>query len=129
AAEAEALYNRHCANCHGDGTYGQWHTFYEQFTPAVRGPGLRAMADEEYLRTAIEKGRPGTIMPGWDRTGGNLTAGQIDALVAWLQAGDDREPQTLRPVPAELSGGNATRGQALFVQNCVGCHGPAGGGG
>ena len=52
------LYNRFCVSCHSDGTYGRWDKFFKRFNPAIRGPGLRAVADKDYLRAAIEKGRP-----------------------------------------------------------------------
>jgi mono/diheme cytochrome c family protein len=116
------LYNRFCVNCHGDGTYGRWDRFFGRFVPAIRGPGLRAVADSEYLRTAIEHGRPGTLMPAWGKQAGGLTDPQVTALVAYLEAGDGRPPQELRPPPALKSDGNAARGGELFTQLCVGCH-------
>jgi mono/diheme cytochrome c family protein len=128
------LYNRLCVNCHGDGTYGHWDRFFHRFMPAVRGPGLRALADREYLRTALEKGRPGTLMPAWGKGAGGLTKAQIDSLVDYLAAGDGRPTQKLRPAPV-VSHGNSgiqsdaaparskTRGAELFTQNCAGCHG------
>jgi mono/diheme cytochrome c family protein len=119
------LYNRYCVSCHNDGTFGQWDKFFVRFNPAIRGPGLRALADKTYLRSAIEQGRPGTLMPAWGKGAGGLTPGQVDALVDYLAAGDDRPPQKLRSAPQPLTGGNPRRGGELFVQLCVGCHGPA----
>lgn len=116
------LYNRFCVNCHGDGSYGTWDKFFQRFMPAVRGPGLRAVADKAYLQTAIEQGRPGTLMPAWGKSAGGLTAEQVASLVTYLQAGDKRPPQVLRPIPS-LEGGNAPRGRELFRQMCAGCHG------
>jgi mono/diheme cytochrome c family protein len=117
------LYNRFCVNCHGDGSYGSWDKFYNRFMPAVRGPGLRAVADRQYFRTAVEQGRPGTLMPAWGKGAGGLTPEQVTLLVDYLTAGDGRPPQRLRPAPARLSAGSASRGRELYTQLCAGCHG------
>jgi mono/diheme cytochrome c family protein len=116
------LYNRFCVSCHNDGTFGQWDTFFQRFNPAIRGPGLRAMADTEYLRAAIEQGRPGTLMPAWGKNAGGLSAEQVTSLVDYLAAGDQRPPQPLRPIPDTLAGGNGVRGGELFTQLCSACH-------
>jgi mono/diheme cytochrome c family protein len=118
----EVLFGRFCAGCHGDGTFGPWDKFFGRFVPAVRGLGLRAVADRDYLRKAIEQGRPGTLMPAWGKSAGGLTEEQIERLVEYLAAGDGRPPQVLRKVP-DLAGGNAGRGAELFTQLCAGCHG------
>jgi mono/diheme cytochrome c family protein len=120
------LYAQHCKTCHGEGTHGRWYAFFDQFAPAIRGPGLRAMADRAYLRAAVAKGRPGTLMPGWDATGGGLSDVQVDAIVSYLAAGDGRPVQPLRPAPDNLSAGQAARGAQLFIQQCSACHGNAG---
>jgi mono/diheme cytochrome c family protein len=129
------LYNRLCVHCHGDGTFGSWDKFFGRFMPAVRGPGLRAVANRDYLRAAIEQGRPGTLMPAWGKSAGGLTKEQVDALVGYLADGNGRPPQSLRPAPllsprlpagerekGERSGSSA-RGGELFTQLCAGCHG------
>ena len=123
------LYEGRCKNCHGDGTYSRWNGFFGKFTPAVRGPGLRAMTDKAWLREVLAKGRPGTIMPGWDKGGGGLDDAQLSALVDYLAAGDGRPAQPLRPIPASLQGGDSARGAQLFTQLCAGCHGASGVGG
>jgi mono/diheme cytochrome c family protein len=89
--------------------------------PAVRGPGLRSVADQQYLETAIADGRPGTLMPAWGKTAGGLSSSQVSALAQYLLAGDGRPAQTLRPAPT-VKGGNARRGRELFTQVCAGCH-------
>jgi mono/diheme cytochrome c family protein len=123
STDAVVLYNRFCVNCHGDGAYGKWDSFFGRFVPAVRGPGLRAVAGDEYLRAAVEHGRPGTLMPTWGKQAGGLTDKQITVLVAYLKAGDGRPPQTLRPAPGLATQADPVRGGELFAQYCVGCHG------
>jgi mono/diheme cytochrome c family protein len=120
-----ALYNRFCVSCHNDGTFGQWDKFFLRFNPAIRGPGLRALADKAYLQAAIEQGRPGTLMPAWGKGAGGLTSEQVNILVDYLAAGDSRPPQKLHPAPQPLTGGDPVRGGQLFTQLCAGCHGPA----
>jgi mono/diheme cytochrome c family protein len=116
------LYRRLCANCHGDGTHGAWDRFFNRFMPAVRGPGLRAVADRKYLETALEAGRPGTLMPAWGKTAGGLSRSQVAALAGYLLGGDGKPAQKLQPAPAS-KGGEPERGRELFTQNCAGCHG------
>jgi mono/diheme cytochrome c family protein len=120
------LYNRFCVNCHGDGTYAAWDKFYNRFMPAIRGPGLRSVAGRKFLRTAIEQGRPGTLMPAWGKSAGGLTRRQVNVLVEYLAAGDGRPPQRLRPPPKRLSAGKVRRGRELFTQLCSRCHGTGG---
>lgn len=117
----DVLYNRFCVQCHGEGSYTTWDPFFQRFAPAIRGPGLRAVADRNYLKTAIEKGRPGTMMPAWGKSGGGLTDAQVQSLVDYLAGGAIGE----RPVEpkVELRRGNPARGAELFSQSCAGCHG------
>jgi mono/diheme cytochrome c family protein len=114
------LYALYCVNCHGDGTFSTWDKFFNRFVPAVRGPGLRAIADEAYVRSAIETGRPGTLMPAWNRNAGGLSEAQVSALVSYLRQGDGPPPQSIvkRPTPP----GDMDRGALLYIQNCAGCH-------
>jgi mono/diheme cytochrome c family protein len=86
--QGDVLYNRYCATCHGDGSFGRWDTFFGRFMPAVRGPGLRALANADYYRSAVTEGRPGTLMPAWGKSAGGLTDKQIDSLTDYLMHGD-----------------------------------------
>lgn len=126
---AAQLYDSRCKNCHGDGTYSRWNSFFNRFTPAIRGPGLRAMTNKAWLREVVAKGRPGTLMSGWEKGGGGFDDAQLVAMVDYLAVGDGRPPQSLRPIPANLQAGNAARGSELFTQLCSGCHGLTGTGG
>jgi mono/diheme cytochrome c family protein len=116
------LYQRFCASCHSDGAFGSWDPFFKRFMPAIRGPGLRSVADKQYLRDAIDKGRPGTLMPAWGKSAGGLTDEQIAHLVGHLFEGDKRPLMAKLPLP-DLRSGEAKRGGQLFGQLCAGCHG------
>lgn len=118
--DGAALFQRFCVGCHSDGTHGSWDPFFKRFGPAVRGPGLRSVADRDYLRAAIEKGRPGTQMPAWGKAAGGLAPEQIESLVGYLLG--DASPTGPPPVP-DPRGGDAGRGGELFTQLCAGCHG------
>jgi mono/diheme cytochrome c family protein len=118
--DGDRLYALYCVNCHGDGTFGVWDRFFKRFVPAVRGPGLRAIADEDYVRSAIAHGRPGSLMPAWHAQAGGLSEPQIDALVTYLREGDGRPAQPL--VKRETPPGDMDRGALLYIQNCAGCH-------
>lgn len=115
----DVLYARFCVQCHGEGSYGSWDPFFQRFMPAVRGAGLRSVASREYLKTAVEQGRPGTLMPGWGKSSGGLTAEQVTSLVDYL-VGD---AVAVQADAREKRRGNATRGSDLFTQHCAGCHG------
>ena len=127
--DGEVLYASHCMICHGDGTFGKWDPFFQSFIPAVRGPGLRTVADEAFLRSQVAQGRPGTIMPGWEPQAGGLSEEQLDALLEYLVGRNESQGIVPRPAPTSLAGGDADRGRQLFEQNCSACHGAAGIGG
>lgn len=119
----EVLFRNYCANCHGNGSFAEWDKFFARFMPAVRGPGLHGLADHEYFKTAITQGRPGTLMPAWGKNAGGLTEEQVEKLVSYLMAGDQRTWTPPASPIASLAGGNAQRGSELFQQMCAGCHG------
>jgi len=121
----EQVYRQYCLACHGDGTFGQWNKTFQRFIPAVRGPGLRAVATPDYLEANIAQGRPGTLMPSWHRQAGGLLPEELRAVVAYLQRGETERVVAGSRVPR----GDPDHGERLFAQNCIGCHGPAGRGG
>jgi mono/diheme cytochrome c family protein len=121
--DGAVLFKNYCANCHGNGSFAEWDKFFVRFMPAVRGPGLRGLADHDYFKTAITQGRPGTLMPAWGKNAGGLTDEQVEKLVTYLMAGDQRKWTPPASPLASVSGGNAQRGNELFQQMCAGCHG------
>jgi len=128
----EQVFRQNCFACHGDGSYGRWDKIFKRFIPAIRGPSLQATADRAYLETNIAKGRPGTQMPAWEMQAGGLQPAEISALAEFLLAPAGRPgaaPAKQMLAAAQLAGGNAQRGEKIFLRNCAGCHGVAGHGG
>lgn len=128
----EQVFRQNCFACHGDGTYGRWDKIFKRFIPAIRGPSLQATADRAYLETNIAKGRPGTQMPAWELQAGGLQPAEISALAEFLLAPVGRSgaaPAKQILAAARLAGGEAQRGEKIFLRNCAGCHGVAGHGG
>jgi len=120
--DGATLFRNYCANCHSDGSYAAWDKHFVRFMPAVRGAGLRAVADRNFLVSTIKEGRPGTLMPAWKKTSGGLTDEQVEKLVDYLTSGSPGGT-TPAEVPFSMAGANAGRGNELFQQLCAGCHG------
>ena len=73
AAEPEALYQQHCAACHGAQRTGG-------MGPALLPESLERLRRPEALKV-INHGRPATQMPGFDS---QLDADEVEALAAWI---------------------------------------------
>lgn len=72
---------------------------------------------EDFVRTTIERGRPGTPMPTWGAAyGGSLNDQQIDDLVNWILANQVDEVE-------QASAASNMTGEQLFTDNCAKCHG------
>jgi cytochrome c oxidase cbb3-type subunit III len=104
-AGGEKIFLSQCASCHGrDGRGG------------ASGPDLssgrfkRATSDESIFQI-VNKGIPGTTMPGF-----MLNAGPVWKVVAYIRSlGLSRRNQAIP--------GDAARGQALYAKHrCAGCH-------
>lgn len=149
--DAATIYRESCSVCHGDDGRG---AVWGQASLAVPPRNFttaeaRRELTRERMIASVTAGRPGTPMPGFAT---QLDPAEIAAVVdhirgAFMQPGADpaepvaaartRVPETYRPpVPEEahalpLPGGlegDADRGRAYYMANCVDCHGAAGGG-
>ena len=126
----DVLYGRNCAGCHGaDGRLGA--------ARSLNDPVYLALVSADRLRTIIGEGVAGTSMPAFrNRSGGDLTDAQVDALVKgmltrWARA-DAVAGTTLPPYegPGKDSGAaDKARGAVVFASACARCHGPEGKGG
>jgi len=121
----EQVYRQYCTACHGNGTYSRWDKTFKRFIPAIRGVSLISSASPEYLASNIQRGRPGTQMPAWDKQAGGLQPEEITAVIEYLRG----EAPAVEKMPPLALAGNSTRGLTLFLRNCAGCHGMEGRGG
>jgi mono/diheme cytochrome c family protein len=131
--DAQALYGRVCAPCHGLNGRGEGPAAW-LLSPAPRDftrgeykwrttPSGSAPTDSD-LEAAIRFGAPGTSMPAFDRF---LTAQQIDGLVAIVKG---FAPKSFRraavavPVVMPNAPLDAAAGQLVYEKlGCAACHG------
>jgi mono/diheme cytochrome c family protein len=75
---------------------------------------------EDFIRTTIERGRPGTPMPAWGAAfEGPLTDQEIQQMVDWIIA-IQVDPDDEEVVQADPATG--VSGAELYEQNCMKCH-------
>jgi cytochrome c oxidase cbb3-type subunit 3 len=101
AARGAAVYEAHCASCHGhDGTGGPK-------TGSIVDRAYLALASGQALRTLVIAGRPDLGHPDWRGDGRRapMTADEVSDVVAWLLA--------KRAEPA-AAGDVIARGQARY---------------
>lgn len=96
AKKGEKIYAKHCASCHGKDGEGV-------SAPALGDQLFLSVAEDEYIKYAIVKGRDGTPMPSFAET---LSGKQINNVVAYLRSqasGWSPEPPKLArwPDPSE----------------------------
>ena len=112
APDGQRLYDRNCAACHGsNGTGG--------VGVPLALPDFQYQVTDDYLATTIRKGRPGRVMPAFEE----LSDAEVEALVNHVRSLAPGRPIDLGKQPVE---GDPQRGQALFQQHCVSCHGADG---
>lgn len=115
---AAAVYKTHCALCHGPEAKG----YAADNAPSLVNPTFLDSVSDGFFARSIELGRPGTAMAGYGRdVGGPLDDTQIGDLIAMFRRGRPPGPP-LAPVP---TGGDATRGAAIYNDACKKCHGDA----
>jgi len=130
-----ALYRENCSVCHGDdGTGAVWGRESLAIPPRnFRSVASRRELSRDRMVAAVSYGKPGTPMPGFAT---QLDQQQIAAVVDYVRQTfmqdtvshdgtfDDYHRQKM---PHDLQG-NAARGQAFYLANCVECHGVNGDG-
>ncbi|MEF8793968.1 c-type cytochrome [Thiohalorhabdus sp.] len=111
----KALYQEHCATCHGDEGQGG-------IGLPLNLPDFLRTADRDYLLASIRHGRPGRVMPSFQHLLTEEERQRIAKFVMDWQEGVQVEVPAVGP-------GDAERGGQLFQQNCAECHGTQGEGG
>ena len=109
-----AAYEQQCATCHGNDLRGGPNG------PSIRGAGA---ADVDFW---VGTGRMPAAVP-WIQVGHRgpqMPEATIAAIVAYVVSVQPGGP----PIPAVTTNGDAERGQTLFRENCMHCHGAAAGG-
>lgn len=120
AREGAELYARYCALCHGARGEG----YAADNATRLAGQDFLRTASDEFLSTAIARGRIDTAMGAYGREqGGPLTDAQIDALVAFLRSW--QEGPAIDVGSIEVSG-DPERGALLWSERCASCHGTLG---
>lgn len=115
-------FSANCARCHGLKGEGTVQPFKEILTYAepplkyivarYKKAGRNEDDIRQLIRDAIERGRPGTLMPTWGLAfGGPLNSQQVDDVVTFIYSIQEQTP-----------GAEGTDGKALFLANCNVCH-------
>lgn len=114
-SSGEILYRLYCQPCHGADRKG----YAADNAPSLLSRSFLATADDAFLRSAIERGRGGTAMGAFGaRYGGPLDDQQVDELIRYLRRGSKpMNPSRRRSV------GDAGRGETVYHERCVSCHG------
>ncbi len=125
AADGETIFTAFCSGCHGKEGKGRRAAGMAAF-PAVANADFLSHVSDEFLRTTIQKGRPGRRMPAWDSPSG-LRPAEIDAVIAHLRklsGTQSKAEERPRWVSADVE-----LGSRLYASSCSGCHGAKGEGG
>lgn len=108
AGDGKALFQQHCASCHGDAGAGG-------IGLPLSKPTVMESLTDDYIRKTIRSGRPGRIMPAFEE----LAAADADAIVAYMRTWGASKVEE----PATPLAGVAAKGKPLFEQHCASCHG------
>lgn len=111
--DGRALYIEHCSACHhmqGQGGIG---------LPLVNAK--LADVSDDYLRRTIRLGRPGRVMPAYQR----LSDAQVGAIVQFLRQRSETTEPEFDSAPVV---GDAHNGRTLYAEHCVKCHAEDGSG-
>lgn len=129
ATRGAQLFASDCAVCHGDRAQGRIGATLQKDWPGINVDAL--------LNETISNGVQGSVMPAWSAAkGGPLTDADINDIVAFIRSLGHQAPSVipgptatnlpLPPTVVQFPTGDATRGAAVFAQNCVVCHGDKG---
>lgn len=117
ARRGAALFNGHCAGCHGGRGEGG-------IGVSLNRPSFLSIASDQYLRDTILTGRKHTAMPA----AYDFSAGDVSDLIAFLRAQNPLK-SSFAQVKELLPSASKATGAKLYSARCAGCHGKEGAGG
>jgi mono/diheme cytochrome c family protein len=110
------VFTADCAGCHGDD--GRGDVVASQALLPKPADLTAARFSDEFLQQTLWNGVRGVPMPSWR----NLPLRDLSAVAAYVQSLHSTADSSKVP-PESLA-----QGSAVFVKNCVACHGPTGDG-
>lgn len=123
--DGQTIYTAVCASCHG--ANGQGNRFPGLVpNPSITNPDFLELASDDYLFTAIQKGRPGRPMLAWGEKENGFTADEMKSLIAYIRGLGGNVQFKPDTMPQLWAKGDVNFGQKLFTSNCAGCHGKTG---
>jgi cytochrome c oxidase cbb3-type subunit III len=112
-------YAKYCATCHGPQANG----YVADNAPSLRTTTFLASATDAFLRSGIERGRPGTAMGAYARAfGGPLGPADVEGIIAFLREGGPARV-TLPPRVASIDPQHVKDGKVVYEATCARCHG------
>lgn len=115
SGDGAVIYRQNCAVCHGvDGNGG--------VGIPLNLPDFLAVASDDYLRNSLRNGRPGRVMPAFNK----LSDAEVEAVIGYIRSWSQQ------PAPVYKNDslhGSPERGKILYVRHCTSCHGDKGRGG
>lgn len=109
APDGRALFNKHCAVCHGSEGKGG-------VGVPLSLPSFINSVSDEYLMKTIRVGRPGRIMPAFHK----LSDAQVKAVAGYMRSWSKEPAVKYDPTPIK---GDKKHGKELFLHHCAQCHG------
>ncbi len=113
----EVIFNKNCSACHQKGGVGK-----VGLAPSIRNRDFLAIASDEFIRTTIKSGRPGTSMPSRS----DLKNSEIDQIIAYLRSLPVANPIKVTVDWKKKISGNVSEGSKKFATFCAHCHGKKG---
>ena len=154
-SQPAVLFHNYCSVCHGDKGDGNSRASGALSTPPrdFTSAASKRELTRERIALAIAHGRPGTAMVGWKSqlSDADITALAEHVYSRFVQGGSAPDPATMAaisgthahggrgngaaPAAVDMSialpnglKGDARRGAAFYLANCVACHGVQGDG-
>jgi len=113
----KTTYGTYCVACHQVGAIGK-----VGFAPALMNADFLALSSDDFIRTTIKKGRPGTSMTAWAM----LSDQHVDGIIAYLRSAKGRTLVKEKVDDTLKFSGDSKLGKPLYDVYCGTCHGEKG---